>query len=1165
MAETDGHQRYRELGFLGQGGMGTAWKVLDRLTGHEVCLKRPRARLRMRTDAGSVAIGTGVDDLASAPTLMRSSEDAEGSVFDSNGTEDTLDTGVRSGRLALAREFGVLAGLRHPGIVSVLDYGFDKSLEPFITMELIDGTNIVAAALDRARPDKVRLIVQMLEALAYLHHRGVLHRDIKPTNVMVAGDSVKLLDFGIATRTSEARAGEVAGTLGFIPPETFHGHQPSAASDLYSAGVIASLVLFDTPPTAVTEDSPLAHVVRQMAASDPLARPQSARIAATTLGEAAGLTQPAETVGVREAYLTATDLVGRAAELDSLVTAWHQAQRGRMTVRLVAGESGVGKSRLVAELRAQALVEGALVLRGHGRTAGSLPYNGWRDVAASLVLECEVPTDAAALLEAVVPNIQRLLGLTAPLGPIEEQSPEAARAALATVIGERLEAVGRPILLILEDMHWARPETIEVLRLLAYGRPGLPVFILATYRDDEAQLHETLLDFPTIRLSRLTEEGTAHLAESILGNASAELVSLIHRETEGNPFFIVEVMRAYAEAVGRLGDFAPEDLRSRIMPAGIRDLLARRLDRLGPELRNRLRLCALIGRELELDVLTALDPGCDWQAAFLRGSAAAVLSADGERWRFAHDKLREQLESEVADPVAAHAQIAAALRQVFNDDPGRAALLCWHYAAAGDTASEAHFAAIAGEHAVAIGASEQAITFLQRALDLLSASDTPRPRPRFLRWIAELFARDTVRPSEAHAYLGRLEGSLAEALAQTGKLEAAILHARRALEWLGQPMPKSTPGFVIGIIGQLILRGLQSMRPRWYRLRPGSSRPEYRAAVTGIQTRSTETFTYLQHVGGIFWSGLRTLNLGVPAGPSPDLARGYITMGIVVSIIPMRAMCRRLNDHAMAMARAVERPYEIGYCATRYAACCLQVADWPGVYEHLDVVDESAKRLRNPRMMRELHMIHGVADLHRGDYEAAEAHYAALETEAELHSDAQAGFWARGGQALMALRKGDLERAGGLVERVVEIDKNTMACDRLFSLAAGAEWALQTGDLARAVSLADRLLADMKEGPVMTYWSKAGLDAACQVYLDPRVIERYQTLDRAAAAVKISRGFGKLLLLAEAASLLWLGRLELVRGRSDKGRAHLTASLSAATEREQPWEAELARQALGPS
>jgi hypothetical protein len=316
-----------------------------------------------------------------------------------------------------------------------------------------------------------------------------------------------------------------------------------------------------------------------------------------------------------------------------------------------------------------------------------------------------VPADSAAVFSAVVPQIARLLELEENLAPVEEQSPEAA-------LGERLRAVRRPVLLILEDMHWARPETIEVLRLLAHGDTDLPPLIRVTYRDDEAALHETLFDFDAIRLSRLSQRGTAKLADSIWGNPGAELVSLIHRETEGNPFFIVEVLRAYAEAVGRLGDFAPEDLRSRVTPAGIRDLLARRLDRLGPDLRGRLRQCALIGRELEVSVLRALDPQYDWEDGILRASAAAVLSVDGERWRFAHDKLREQLESEVTEVVAAHAEIAGALRQLFGDDPGRAALLCWHYARANDSRAEAHFAAIAGEHAVAIGASEEAITFV---------------------------------------------------------------------------------------------------------------------------------------------------------------------------------------------------------------------------------------------------------------------------------------------------------------------------------------------------------------------------------------------------------------------------------------------------------------------
>ena len=101
--------------------------------------------------------------------------------------------------MVLAKEFSVLASLRHPNIISVLDYGFDNFGQPFFTMELLENAQpLLAAGRDRAQQAQVDLLVQILRALAYLHRRGVIHRDLKPDNVLVIDGQVKVLDFGLA-------------------------------------------------------------------------------------------------------------------------------------------------------------------------------------------------------------------------------------------------------------------------------------------------------------------------------------------------------------------------------------------------------------------------------------------------------------------------------------------------------------------------------------------------------------------------------------------------------------------------------------------------------------------------------------------------------------------------------------------------------------------------------------------------------------------------------------------------------------------------------------------------------------------------------------------------------------------------------------------------------
>ena len=147
-------------------------------------------------------------------------------------------------RLALASEFRVLSSLRHPNIVSVLDYGFQSSGLPFFTMQLVvEPKNITRAARRLTLEGKLALLFQVLQALSYLHRHGIIHRDLKPSNVLVTDGHVTVLDFGVSGLPEH----EVAGTAGFIAPEILAGKRPSPASDFYALGGIAYEILTGAP------------------------------------------------------------------------------------------------------------------------------------------------------------------------------------------------------------------------------------------------------------------------------------------------------------------------------------------------------------------------------------------------------------------------------------------------------------------------------------------------------------------------------------------------------------------------------------------------------------------------------------------------------------------------------------------------------------------------------------------------------------------------------------------------------------------------------------------------------------------------------------------------------------------------------------------------------
>src|SRR4051812_21003911 len=177
-------KRYQLLDKLGAGGMGVVYRATDRLTGQTVALKQ--------------VIPSTIDP-DTAPTIYLGKES--------------------SFQLALAQEFRTLASLRHPNIISVLDYGFDQTRQPYFTMDLLENAvTINEAAVGLPLAEKIDLIIQTLRALTYLHRRAILHLDLKPGNVMVTDGQVKVLDFGLSSGRNESHR-ETTGTLAYMAPE----------------------------------------------------------------------------------------------------------------------------------------------------------------------------------------------------------------------------------------------------------------------------------------------------------------------------------------------------------------------------------------------------------------------------------------------------------------------------------------------------------------------------------------------------------------------------------------------------------------------------------------------------------------------------------------------------------------------------------------------------------------------------------------------------------------------------------------------------------------------------------------------------------------------------------------------------------------------------------
>jgi tetratricopeptide (TPR) repeat protein/tRNA A-37 threonylcarbamoyl transferase component Bud32 len=727
--------RYELLQELGGGGMGVVYKAYDWVNREVVALKK----VRLHTQAYQT------DDIANFNQTIR---------------------------IALAHEFKLLAGMRHPCVISVLDYGFieneeDEENTPYFTMEYLNEAQTILdyAKTLRDAHGKLHLLVQTLEALRYIHWRDILHRDLKPDNIMLSGDSIKVLDFGIAILKQYDKDSAPAGTLLYMSPEALISDPDnplSNASDLWSIGIIAYEMFADYHPfnpgadfqpfKIVTEimngepnweefdDDNLTNVIRKLLEKDLSQRYQSADKVIPELAAIGNI----EIKPHNESYLESVPFTGRDEEFAVLRSDLEAAKTNKGAVRFVLGESGVGKTRLIDEVRIQALIDKMMVLRGQAQREDSGPYAIWRNIVRRLCLVGVLSDLQASILKPIVPDIAKLLERNdaeideAPDLPatVDMSGADAAQRRLFDTIVELIRSCPRPLLILLEDLHWADSTSIALLQRVIHSVSGQALSVIGTFRSDEpSELQAQFPTVPLIQLKPLEEIQIEKIAQKILNTTEidAGLMSLLKEESKGNAFFLVEVIRALAEESKGLDKIGQEKLPKKIFAGGIQNVIERRLSRLNEEDKKLLGFAAVVGHEIELEILYKLQPKAEIERWLAACASNAVLEVDEGRWRFSHNRLREGLLQSLGLAQDLHRRIAEYKEELYNDNASQQAAIAMHWEAAGELERAGTYYFRAAQNAETLYASSAALDYYQKALDYLAASDDAKNTELIIR------------------------------------------------------------------------------------------------------------------------------------------------------------------------------------------------------------------------------------------------------------------------------------------------------------------------------------------------------------------------------------------------------------------------------------------------
>jgi tetratricopeptide (TPR) repeat protein len=699
------------------------------------------------------------------------------------------------------------SALNHPNICTI--YEIDEHAgQPFIAMEFLDGQtlyNLLAdCPLELSRA--LQIAIEVADAVSAAHAEGIIHRDLKPANIFITRrGQAKVLDFGLAKMETHlasddvteagsisplTRAGVILGTIAYMSPEQTRGEPLDARSDVFSLGVVfyelftaqhpfrarSSLALMHeiatlNPPPLSTLRPELSReldlIIQRALAKDRLRRYSSASELSVALREIYGSTVSSSsgfgmhTVAAEE-IPEPEALFGREEQISKLEVLLRQATAGSGKVIFVTGEPGIGKTALADTFltRAARNFPGLLVSRGrcveqYGPGEAYLPFLN----ALGALLNQPGRERVAVVLRSFAPTWSLQFPVASGSSDTHEQLQRetigASKERMLREMGDALEALASasPVVVLLEDLHWADPSSIDLLRHLCQRIGRLRVLVVGTYRAAEVESSNHPLKgyklgmqahnlFEEIALSLLKEEHVAAYlnARFAPNDFPVELATLVQRKTEGHPLFVTGLLQFLNERgdihrVNRHWSLArPLSEMDLEVPESVRSMILKKMEALGDDDRRALQYASIEGEEFTSTVLAdilgvdevTLEERLDRLDRIHRwvqnhGEEELPDGSLATRYRFCHALYQNVLYGELVSKrrIALHRQVGERLAGHYQGQSTRiAAQLAVHFERGRDFARAVSCLLEAGDNATHVYANSEAEAYYSHALML---------------------------------------------------------------------------------------------------------------------------------------------------------------------------------------------------------------------------------------------------------------------------------------------------------------------------------------------------------------------------------------------------------------------------------------------------------------